>query len=71
MQITSLCIKNFKSIKHLEISDIDNSLILVGKNNTGKTGILDAIRAAFGSYQVSLMDFNEKNRILKSLSPFA
>lgn len=62
MQITSLCIKNFKSIKHLEISDIDNSLILVGKNNTGKTGILDAIRAAFGSYQVSLMDFNEKKQ---------
>lgn len=62
MQITSLSIKNFKSIKDLEIPDIDNSLILVGKNNTGKTGILDAIRAAFGSYKVSLADFNEKRQ---------
>ena len=52
MQITRLAIRNFKSIRNLEIHNIENALILVGKNNTGKTGILKAIRAALGSYLV-------------------
>ena len=34
MQIKFLHIKNFKSIRELEITEIENSLILVGKNNT-------------------------------------
>ena len=34
MEIKYLSIKNFKSIRHMEISDIQNALILVGKNNT-------------------------------------
>ena len=38
MQITDLQIRNFKSIKSIHISDIENALILVGQNNTGKTG---------------------------------
>ncbi len=62
MQITSLEIRNFKSIRHLEIRSIENALILVGKNNTGKTGVLKAIRAALGNYCVSETDFNEKNQ---------
>ena len=33
MQIKFLHIKNFKSIQELKITDIENSLILVGKNN--------------------------------------
>ena len=41
MQIQSLCIRNFKSIRELEILDVESSLILVGKNNTGKTAVLD------------------------------
>ena len=40
MQITRLAIRNFRSIHSLEIGGIENALILVGKNNTGKTGIL-------------------------------
>lgn len=62
MQITSLSIHNFKSIENLQIENIENALILVGKNNTGKTGILKAVRAALGSYTVSRDDFNEKNQ---------
>ena len=45
MEIKYLSIKNFKSIRHMEISDIQNALILVGKNNTGKSSILHALRA--------------------------
>ncbi len=62
MQIKSLCIRNFKSIRELEITDIENALILVGKNNTGKTAILNAIRAVGNSYQVQAEDFNEKRQ---------
>ena len=60
MQISSLHIKNFKYIRDMEIRDIENALILVGKNNTGKTSVLDAVRAVNGSYQVRESDFNEK-----------
>ena len=62
MQIKSLHIKNFKSIRELEIHDIENSLILVGKNNTGKTVVLDAIRAVTGNYIARENDFNEKKQ---------
>lgn len=62
MQIISLHIRNFKSIQDLEIQNIENALILVGKNNTGKTGILDAIQAAFGCCSISDTDFNEKRQ---------
>lgn len=59
MQITDLQIRNFKSIKSIHISDIENALILVGQNNTGKTAVLDAVRAVSGDYQICLEDFLE------------
>lgn len=62
MQITHLDIRNFRSIRKLEIKSIENALILVGKNNTGKTGILKAVRAALGNYPITKEDFNEKNQ---------
>lgn len=62
MRISGLQIRNFKSIESLTISDIEHALILVGKNNTGKTRILNAIRAALGEYQVGESDFNEKKQ---------
>ena len=62
MRISHLHIQNFKSIISLEIQDIQHALILVGKNNTGKTRILNAIRAALGDYQVGESDFNEKKQ---------
>lgn len=62
MQISSIHIKNFKSIRDMEIRDVENALILVGKNNTGKTSVLDAIRAVAGSYQIAEGDFNEKKQ---------
>lgn len=62
MQIERIGIKNFKSIREMEIKDIERALILVGKNNTGKTSIIDALRAVFGIYQVSEKDFNVKKQ---------
>lgn len=48
MRFTYLRIRHFKSIEDMEIKDIENALILVGKNNTGKTSVLDAIRLLTG-----------------------
>ena len=49
MHISKIEIKNFRSIESLEV-DCDKRLnVLVGKNNTGKSTILDAIRIALGS----------------------
>ena len=42
MKIIYIKIKNYKSIRELEINDIENALILVGKNNTGKTSVINA-----------------------------
>lgn len=60
MRFTYIHIKNFKSISSMEISDIENALILVGKNNTGKTTVLDAIRAVTGGYEIWERDFYKK-----------
>lgn len=60
MRFTYLRIRHFKSIEDMEIKSIENALILVGKNNTGKTSVLDAIRLLTGSRPVKAGDFNEK-----------
>lgn len=71
MKITDLHIQNFKSIHDMHIPDIENALILVGQNNTGKTTVLDAIRAVGGEYVIGPEDFGEagaKIRIHVTLS---
>lgn len=60
MHLERLRIQNFKSIRDLVIEDIENVLILVGKNNTGKTVILDALRILDDTYKVSENDFNQE-----------
>ncbi len=62
MKISYLRIKNFKSIRDMEICDIENALILVGKNNTGKTVVIDALRVVSGEYQVSRDHYTEEEK---------
>ena len=50
---------NYKSIKDLELKDIEDVLILVGRNSTGKSVVLDAIRLVSGDCAVSDNDFND------------
>ncbi len=45
----------------MHIEHIDSALILVGQNNTGKSTVLDAIRAAGGDYPIKPDDFGEDN----------
>lgn len=48
MSIYSINIKNFRGIKDLEIEDFKNINLFVGKNNCGKTSILEAIFLSIG-----------------------
>ena len=65
MQLKRIVIKNFRSIKNMEIDikEINgkNCIILVGRNEAGKSNILKAIAAVFGKYQVSIKDHGRKN----------
>lgn len=59
MKIEGIKIKNYKFIKELEIEQMENACILIGRNSTGKTMILDAIMTAFGLKECREKDFNE------------
>ena len=71
MQLTYLHIHNFKSIRSMEIRDIERALILVGKNNTGKTSVLDAICAVCGCYEIQDRDFNENRQAIRIAACFS
>lgn len=66
MRISRLSIQNFRSIKALDL-DLNETTVLIGPNNAGKTAILDAIRivltrrwgqrgTGFTEYDVHLAD---------------
>ena len=59
MRITEIWIRNYRLIRDMRIRDIERALILVGKNNTGKTALLDAVRVALGAGAVRTEDFQE------------
>lgn len=61
MNLEKITIKNFRSIKEQIIKIEHNCIILVGKNEAGKSNILKAIAAVFGEYKVS--DYDKRKRI--------
>ncbi|MDQ0783201.1 ATP-dependent endonuclease [Chryseobacterium sp. W4I1] len=56
MILKEIQIKNFRSIKDENIIFNHNCIILLGKNEAGKSNILKAIAAVFGEYIVSNKD---------------
>lgn len=60
MQLDRIIIHNFRSIKDITISFDKTCLILLGKNEAGKSNILKAIAAVFGAYKVSEKDKRKK-----------
>jgi len=48
MSLYSIDIRNFRGIKDISLSDFKNVNLLVGKNNCGKTSILEAIFLSVG-----------------------
>ncbi len=62
MKISKLKIRNYKSIRELLIEDVDYAVILVGKNNTGKTAVMHAIQAMVGAKRIEPHDFNDSSK---------
>ncbi len=62
MKICYIKIVNSKSIRGLEINNMENSLILVGKNSTGKTSVIDAILIAAGLRPLHAHEFLDAGR---------
>ncbi|WP_455716346.1 ATP-dependent nuclease [Anaerosporobacter sp.] len=62
MKISYLRIRNFKVIKDMTINEVENALILIGKNNSGKSVVLDAIRAITGDYVVTKPNFAQPDK---------
>ena len=56
MRLDRIIIHNFRSIKDITISFDKTCLILLGRNEAGKSNILKAIAAVFGAYKVSEKD---------------
>lgn len=65
MKISYLKIQNYKLIRELEITEMENALILVGKNNTGKTSLIDAILVATGNCVPQSRDFLNPQKSIK------
>lgn len=63
MKLDRFEIKNFRSIEDIKINIEEKNgkkcLILVGKNEAGKSNILKAISAVFNGYKVSIKDQNK------------
>ena len=54
MKISSLSIRNFRGVKHIEANNLGNTIIIAGQNGSGKSCIFDAIRllkSTYGGYQ--------------------
>lgn len=60
MKLDRVEIKNFRSIKDLEIQFDNSCKILIGKNEAGKSNILKAIAAVFNQYKVSDKDMRKE-----------
>lgn len=60
MKIKEIHIENFRSIKNETIVMDKNCLILLGKNEAGKSNVLKAIAALFGQYTLTVKDQRKK-----------
>lgn len=50
MRIKNLEIQNFRAINHLKVENLEDVVLIVGKNGVGKSCIFDAIRLLKSSY---------------------
>jgi len=65
MKIRSIKIRNFRSIQDQKIEDIQDALVLVGQNNTGKSAFIGAVRAFWGDYEIIAEDFYKDTTEIK------
>lgn len=59
--LDSLLIKNFRSLAHFEVPKLGRVNLLVGKNNCGKSTVLEALRLYAGNAQRPLLEAIAQN----------
>lgn len=57
MKLSRVEVKNYKSISHI-VANIDELTAIVGKNNYGKSALLDAIQCFYGDKTINDDDFH-------------
>ncbi|WP_243300483.1 ATP-dependent nuclease [Bacillus litorisediminis] len=57
MKLSRIEVKNYKSISHI-VANIDDLTAIVGKNNYGKSALLDAIQCFYGDKSINDDDFH-------------
>lgn len=67
--INSISIENFKVIKYLQIDDLERFNLIVGKNNSGKTSILEALFQSINPGNAALLGKINRFRNLNLLNP--
>jgi predicted ATPase len=56
VKITELSVTNFKAIRQLTLTDLQETVVIAGPNGCGKSCVFDAIRllkSAYGGYQIN------------------
>lgn len=71
MLIEKIEINNYRSIRKQKIDNINNALIAIGRNNAGKSTILNAIRTFFGDISLEDTDFHKEQTSLEILISFS
>jgi AAA15 family ATPase/GTPase len=72
LRIESLEIKNFKVLRHLELADIPNLVVIAGPNGSGKTALFDALRVfkeAIATYSVRYEGPTFSQQLLQQVGP--
>ncbi len=57
MKLSKVEVKNYKSINHI-VASIDDLTAIVGKNNYGKSALLDAVQCFYGDKNINDEDFH-------------
>lgn len=68
--IKTLKIENFRLFQHLEITDLRRVNLFAGKNNCGKTALLEALRIMGAGEDVSVMRYIVEQRGESMLNPW-
>ena len=62
MLMDSFEVENFRSLKHLKLEKLARVNLLVGKNNSGKTSVLEALTAVLGVGGIDWLSIIERER---------
>jgi predicted ATP-binding protein involved in virulence len=75
MWLRSLHVENFRGFETLDVTFDEHVTLLIGGNGAGKTGVLEAIKVAFGSYFAGIdqspdqsIDLEHARRVVHEIS---